>query len=739
MATFDVEMPDGTLIQDVPEGTTKQQISEMYAKHIAPKEKLPAYTGPAAPAGSDVMDPNNPFAYLGAEQKTEQGPAMKAVGEGVNRAVQVGAGLAKGAVINPVSAVAQVVGGQTGRDFAQATQQAYETQRKNAGATGFDFAELGGALVSPVNKFLPVTGPVGSIASRGALGGAIGAALNPVTGENLSGEDVLKGKIEQMGLGAVVGRVGAAFANALTPTLKAGARELMDQGIPVTPGQAYEGIPGMLYRQIEKLDLPGMRVNKDAINLGYTKAVGNDVLSSINQTVPDTVQNGQQAFAYINKALNKSYDDALDKIGTVKVDPIFDDALTVAKTAIADSLEPKQAAMFNNFIKANVTSRMKDGELTGKDLKKIEEIFRTKIDSIKAVDTPAETLKAGYDDAYKAIKGFIARNDATGDVAAANLGWMKQARFMEAVNKNAAEIAGTQGTFSPAEMAKIAAKQGGEFEAAKGVAPLQAEANKALNVVGDTTHEAQKFRSLMIAGKLSGLGALGLFSPTIALPLLTASGLSYGVAKKLMQDPGATRIAVQKAIQDNPGLLGNLSGNIKNQMSAPTPAPAVPAQQVPVQQPQSKALPFSGNLQEAYPKLASTVVGGRKFDPEHPIAQQVRLEADRQGLGAFSDLLVRQAYQESSFNPNARSHKNAGGVMQIIPGTARDLGLKDPYNPDDNIRAGVEYMGQLLKRYDYDVKKALAAYNGGMKRIDKTGLTTLKPETRQYLKNILGE
>jgi soluble lytic murein transglycosylase-like protein len=48
-------------------------------------------------------------------------------------------------------------------------------------------------------------------------------------------------------------------------------------------------------------------------------------------------------------------------------------------------------------------------------------------------------------------------------------------------------------------------------------------------------------------------------------------------------------------------------------------------------------------------------------------------------------------------------------------------------------------MGQLLKRYDYDVKKALAAYNGGMKRIDKTGLTTLKPETRQYLKNILGE
>jgi soluble lytic murein transglycosylase-like protein len=48
-------------------------------------------------------------------------------------------------------------------------------------------------------------------------------------------------------------------------------------------------------------------------------------------------------------------------------------------------------------------------------------------------------------------------------------------------------------------------------------------------------------------------------------------------------------------------------------------------------------------------------------------------------------------------------------------------------------------MGQLLRRYNYDVKKALAAYNGGMRRIDNSGLTTLKPETRTYLRNILGE
>jgi hypothetical protein len=159
----------------------------------------------------------------------------------------------------------------------------------------------------------------------------------------------------------------------------------------------------------------------------------------------------------------------------------------------------------------------------------------------------------------------------------------------------------------------------------------------------------------------------------------------------------------------------------------------------PQAQPQSFN-PTSSKLSAAYPALMSVQVGSAgRYNPEHPIAQKVMQEAEKQGLGEFKEVLVRQAFQESKFDPRAKSSANARGVMQIIPGTARDLGLKDPYNPDDNIRAGVEYMGQLLKRYDYDVKKALAAYNGGMRRIDNSGLTTLKPETQKYLKNILGE
>jgi len=186
-------------------------------------------------------DPTNPMAYLTEAQKQEQGPAMQAVGQGVNRGVQIGAGLAKGAVINPAAAIAQVAGGEGGRQFAEEAQKSYETQRKNAGAEGFDWAELAGSIISPVNRVLP-----GGAGGRAALGGAAGAAMTPVLGENLSMSDVLAGKVEQMGIGAVAGKLVGGLSNALTPTLKPGVRELMDKGIPVTPGQAYEGIPGIV-------------------------------------------------------------------------------------------------------------------------------------------------------------------------------------------------------------------------------------------------------------------------------------------------------------------------------------------------------------------------------------------------------------------------------------------------------------------------------------------------------------
>jgi hypothetical protein len=298
---------------------------------------------------------------------------------------------------------------------------------------------------------------------------------------------------------------------------------------------------------------------KDAINKGFTTSIGNEVLSSIDDKLPGNIKNGQQAFGYIETKISKFYDDELAKLGTLKVDDELQAGLKDAVVGVKSKLGNKQGKEVENFITANVTSRLKNGQIEGTDLKRVEEIFRKRIDKITAIDTPAEVLKQGYDDAYKAIKGFILRNDKQGNIAKANEAYMKRARFMEAVGQNTAAVRGNQGTFSPSQLAKIAEKQGGTVEGKKGLAPLQVEANRALDVVGETTDEAQKFRNVMIAGKLLGIGALGAFSPTIAIPILTASGMTYKAAQQLMKDPSAARLAVQKALRDNPQLIGNIA------------------------------------------------------------------------------------------------------------------------------------------------------------------------------------
>ena len=475
-------------------------------------------------------------------------------------------GVGKG-IINPALAAAQLI--PAARPAVEDIQRRYQEARTNLGGEGFDVPELIGSIVNPVNRLIPVGGAVGSVAARGALGGAIGAATQPVIGENLTTEQILAGKVEQLGLGAIIGRGASALASALTPTLKAGTRELIESGVPVTPGQAYEGMGGALFRQIEKLDIPTMRIDKDKINLGFTKSVGNEVLAIIDDKLPTNLKNGQQIFGYIQNTLKNYYDKALDKIGQVAPDEQFTKSLSELQQTVRNELgDPKQVKSFQNFLRANIAGRIKDGELTGKDLKRMEEIFRTKIDSIKATDTTAEILRQGYDDAYKAIKNLILRNDPKGDIARANLAYMQRSRVMEAVNKNVAEISGAQGTFSPAELARVAAKQGGEIEAAMGTAPLQQTATRALNVVGDTTDEAAKFRNVMIAGKLAGLGALGFFSPAIAVPILTASGMSYKAAQALMKEPGKLRLAVQDALKQNPGLFGVGLSNLRGQQAA---------------------------------------------------------------------------------------------------------------------------------------------------------------------------
>lgn len=176
---------------------------------------------------------------------------------------------------------------------------------------------------------------------------------------------------------------------------------------------------------------------------------------------------------------------------------------------------------------------------------------------------------------------------------------------------------------------------------------------------------------------------------------------------------------------------------------------------------QPVALPNSGTTIQPFQEvLQSTAKSqfGNLLTPQSSISVQAQISEQPQLRGyaqpskpqllsmisqiaqkhGVDDKLVKAVIQqESGFNTKATSHCGAKGLMQLMPSTAKTLGVNDPYNPVQNVEGGVKHLKWLLSKYNGNVILALAAYNAGSGAVDKYDGVPPYAETQNYVKKIL--
>lgn len=124
-----------------------------------------------------------------------------------------------------------------------------------------------------------------------------------------------------------------------------------------------------------------------------------------------------------------------------------------------------------------------------------------------------------------------------------------------------------------------------------------------------------------------------------------------------------------------------------------------------------------------------------RIPEDSPYVSKVQKMAAERGLDP--DLMLRMVAKESGFDPMATSKRGAGGLLQLMPNTAKEVGIKNVYDPDENLRGGMDYFARMVKAHDGDVRKALIAYNWGPGNLAKHGDEKLPAETQNYVRDLL--
>jgi soluble lytic murein transglycosylase-like protein len=216
-------------------------------------------------------------------------------------------------------------------------------------------------------------------------------------------------------------------------------------------------------------------------------------------------------------------------------------------------------------------------------------------------------------------------------------------------------------------------------------------------------HSISQLSRLMMLGSTLGLGDDDGF--------ISQSGISSSIASHML------RAAVQQ---------------MQGGSAQPENFAAYPARQTDVSNTQAPQNPETAST----PQIAnpSAITAETQAEAEQPGKYDSLIKDAAERHGVDPNLVKAVVTAESSFDPSVVSNAGAQGLMQLMPGTAEDLGVNDPFDPAQNIEGGTKYLSWMLNRFDGDVNKALAAYNWGPGNVERGG--RYPSETRNYLKKV---